>query len=63
MFHPATTAELARQRRASLLTEAAHQPLARETRHEEPAVRAAASRTAMARRLARRALRLAAEAD
>jgi hypothetical protein len=66
MFHPATTAELARQRRASLLTEAAHQRLARQTkqtRHEEPAIRAAARLTATTRRLARRALRLAAEAD
>ena len=63
MLHPATTAELARQRRASLLIEAAHQRLARQTRHEEPAVRAAARLTAIARRLARRALRLAAEAD
>jgi hypothetical protein len=63
MFHPATTAELARQRRASLLTEAAHQRLARQIQHEESAVREAARLTAIARRLARRALRLAAEAD
>ncbi len=65
MFHPDTTAELARQRRANLLTDAAHQRLARQARHEEPAIRirAAGRFTATTHRLARRALRLAARAD
>lgn len=62
MLHPETTAELTRQRRAGLMTDAVHQRLAMQARRQQPANRRSGQLAAITFRLAGRARRLATRA-